>query len=238
MKTWQLTDSILYRRLMLIFQVDPALLTSRLPPGWQPPAVDDGNLAVGLCEVLLHLDADGNPVPNPTYHYAPINGDAFHQQSGEQANMRYLTLSDRPEEDVSHCLTATVRASHSMHVDAMDTTTIVKDSYKFIGQDGTIVSADVVYGMGGATLYRYPPPGMMVRCPDDPIRVWLYRNEELHETLFHRPSGLTRFEHLEYQVKIPMLSEIFNGSETLVGIIAVPWSRREVFAATPALEKI
>jgi len=61
---------------------------------------------------LLHLDADGNSVRNPTYYYAPINGDAVHQQSGEQANMRYLTLSDRPEEDVSQCLTARVHASH------------------------------------------------------------------------------------------------------------------------------
>lgn len=220
-----------YRRLMLNFFVDPEGLAARLPVGWRPvDRLGGSNVTLGLCEVLLHVDANGEPVSTPSYCYGPLNGSAKDEVSGEMVNMRYLTLTSR-REDSSGCLTRIVEGRHESELRvAPDQRVVVREQYKFASPEVRI-TVDVEYQRPQPVLRRLEPPGMRVRCPDDPRFLAYYLNEELQEVVYMESEGIDLRHRFECTVEIDELASMFVGTERLVSLIAVPISRREIWLA-------
>ncbi len=226
---FHLTGWYYYRRLMLNFLVDTDVLAARLPTGWLPiERLRGSNLTVGLCEVLLHVDRDGTPVPTPAYCYVPVNGNVRNDRDGETANMRYLTLTTR-REALGDCLTRLVEGSHTCELgfDA-EKRSVIREHYDFTSPEVRVV-ADVDYERPQPVLGRHPPSGMRVRCPDRTDDFVIYWNEEVQELVYVATEGVDVRRRFEYTIEISEMSELFGGKERLASLVAVPISRREIW---------
>lgn len=229
---WEPVGSYYYNRVMLIFRANPDALQSRLPHPWTVHDFPDGaNIVIGFCEVLLHLDAAEQPVPTAQYYYSPINGRAFNPDNGENANMRYATLSDRLE-DRSKPLTIVTNASHEKRIDGDGREVFVKERFEFSSEGDSELSLNLEYRravpqstgrIGSENSHQ-----MFVRYPSGSSELYLYRNEELHDVLFSVDGGIDRLQSLEYRISNPVLKEIFDGTEDLRRVTSVPISKREV----------
>ena len=225
----RLEGSYIYQRVMLNFRVDAARLGSRLPPGWRPEdRLGGSNLTVGFCDVLEHVDALERPIPTPAYRYVPFNGNS-QGPHGLGANWRYATYSDRPE-DLGKCLTKLARSSRSFRLTDRDGTVVIEESYEFAGEDGGVMSVHLEYERGTPRHYASADDGMHVRCPAEPDIEFVYRNEEWRDMVLHREDAIDRTRSLEYRIAVPGFGDVFDSSEELVSVAAIPWSRRQVFS--------
>lgn len=226
---FHLTGWYHYRRLMLNFLVDADALAARLPAGWHPiERLGGSNLTIGLCEVLLHVDRNGAPVPTPAYYYVPVNGNARNDHSGETANMRYLTLTTR-REALAGCLTRLVEGSHTCDLGFdPEKRSVMRERYVFMSSKVRVV-VDLDYERPQPVLLRLPPTGMRVRCPDGSDDLAIYWNEEVQERVYVASEGTDLRRRFEYTIEIPELSELFGGKERLASLVAVPMSRREIW---------
>jgi len=226
-----LESSYLYQRVMLNFRVDQNVLESRLPPGWRvEDRLGGSTLTVGFCDVLEHVDAGRRPIATPTYRYVPFNGTA-RGPAGLNANWRYMTYSDRPQ-DSEKCLTKSARSSRSYRLTSRDGSIVVEEFYEFALERGGVMMVRVEYERGVPRHYRYPGDGMHVRCPAEPEIEYVYRNEEWRDLILYRESRIDRVRTLDYQISVAEFNDLFDGSEQLVSVIAVPWSYRQVFSVT------
>lgn len=229
MSALRLESSYIYQRVMLNFSVEPSRLQSRLPEPWRlEERLGGSNLTVGFCDVLVHLDQEKRPLPTPRYRYVPFNGMAT-EPSGQLANMRYGTYSDRPE-DLGHCLTRGARAVARQHrLFDRDGTTFVEEGYDFALDHGGGLRVQLTYERGTPRRYASAGDGMHVRCPVDPVPEYVYRNEEWQDIVMQRTEGINRLQSLHYEIDAPEFVDLFDGSEQLVSVIAVPWSTRQIF---------
>lgn len=211
-----------YHRVMLNFAVDEERLAGRLPNGWRPVArLGGSNLTVGFCEVMLDVDAQGAPLPVSRYLYIPVNGLAARE--GETVNMRYLTFADRPEA-LGGCAVVATSAEHVQSATTGDDI-VVHDRYRFSGGPHDL-EVELSYARSPLTSSAGE---MLVRCPSDPSYRRLYRNEETGAIVRHADRAIDLATSLRYRIASPELVDMFDGSERLVSVVAVPASVRSVY---------
>jgi hypothetical protein len=208
-----------YQRIMLNFAVSNTALSRRLPPGWSPAARAGGsNVTAGFCEVW-----NDEPAEFSSYLYVPVNGVAQHDD-GRSANMRYLTVSDRPSA-IGGCsvLTATA-AEHTVTTRSRDGELVTSERYRFSCASGELFM-EIEFTRGGFPLLV---AGMDVLCPDDPTYARRYENEELNLMLRGPAAKVDRVRSLKYRVTVGELADLFDGSERLMSVASIPTSKRVV----------
>lgn len=215
-----------YNRTMLSFQVDEQLLQARLSPPWVANSDEYGNLVVGFCEVWGLFDAERQAAPHPVYHYIPFNGMATNTETGEQANMRYLTLSDRPD-DLASPLTVAATVQHDRRVSTRGRDVRVEEEFVFTDADGGVVQAHVAYVRPEPRLGRQGE--MRVRYPGAEGQAFVYRNEPSLYELVDVVKGINRIEAIEYAITVDGVRGLFDGSESLMDVTVVPTDKREMF---------
>jgi hypothetical protein len=217
-----------YSRIMLVFRVDGGALRGRLPKGWEPVDDESGNLAIGLCQVILATDADGHPVEEPRNLYVPINGPARDLATGEVANMRYYTIALYPESlignDPSHALVEGGAFHRSFHWEHSDADAQVTERYQVEPESGGRLNLNIQFRPG---MPERAEGEMRARYPSEPHHFMTYRIEELQDFL-QGSEQASRVISLELELKIPQLEDLFDGSEDLVAVVWVPWSQRWV----------
>jgi hypothetical protein len=57
-------------------------------------------------------------------------------------------------------------------------------------------------------------------------------NEEWRDLILHREDRIDRTRRLDYRIAVAEFNDLFNGSEQLVSVVAVPWSHRQIFSVT------
>lgn len=211
-----------YHRVMLNFAVDEVRLASRLPDGWRPGArLGGSNLTVGFCEVTLDVDARGTPLNVSRYLYVPVNGNA--QREGETVNMRYVTFADRPEA-LGGCAVVACSAEHTQSITTGEEL-VVNERYRF-HRGPHDLELELSYERSPLTSIAAE---MVVRCPNDPSYRRVYQNEEIRSIVRRTDQAIDRTTSLRYRIASPALADLFDGSERLVSVVAVPTSVRSVY---------
>lgn len=212
---------------MLAFRVDRARLDSRLPDGWR--SVDHagfGNVVAGFCEVLLYQDADGQPIGGARRFYVPVNGTATHGLAAAEANFRYATFADGPD-PFPGCSATMCTVEHRLSFETDGPRSTCSEYHRYVGDAETLLELSLSYDRG--RLERGSGE-MAVRCPDDPSIVLTYWNDEPQDVVYSAEDGVDRRKDFGYVLRSPVLADIFDGSERLIAVVAVPTSERRVFS--------
>ncbi|OLC17072.1 MAG: hypothetical protein AUH29_03545 [Candidatus Rokubacteria bacterium 13_1_40CM_69_27] len=228
-----LVQSTLDSRIALAFRVKAEELQRLVPASWQiSPAgtgpSKDANLTVTFAERLLDQDGQGKPVAVATYRLVALSTQVKHPQTGEAGPMSIRVFSSTPDGVPGFYKTAvqaTVRREQTVKGIGVEPGAVVETWEMRNGSGGTI-ELKVQYTR--ATPSRAKGEAKP-RSSVDPAIWRIYRFEQAVDVLRSIPAGIDRVQSYQLRVNVPEIGKLFDGSEQLVSISAVPVYTRQTF---------
>ncbi len=223
-------ESALFFRIYVAFSVDQKAAQAWLPATWRAVSLPKGpfkgaNLLVILDDKFIVQDGEGKPNKGGTYCSAVLVAFGKNEQTGAFAPfvIRIYWPYDDP-----HAYKNAVKAK-------------VFRGATLQGADlgGRVSEVWTVQDSAGGTMeflmdYQRAIPKrtkreFKVRSSIEPDFFRIYRDDYVHELVKSIPAGIDKVKNYKFRVTKSELSEMFDGSEQLVGI-SVNYSRvREVF---------
>ncbi len=227
-----LLNSTIDTKIQVRLRVDPAGLQGRLSSPWQVAPVTEGvhqgtNLMVIFNDVLLRQDAEGNAAPDAVNRFVGFLIPAVRPQTKEATTFMLRIFAAHPESipgRYKNSLAATVRREHA--VAGTDLQTVCTERFDFAVAGGGAVELRLQYHRGIPSRVAWPTN---LRSTADPAILRVYRSEALIDVVKSVPAGIDRVQHYQLRVTVPELHDLFDGTERLVSITAVPWFVRQEF---------
>lgn len=212
-------------RLTLAFDLPDAALAEVMPESWTSAPFGGGPFA-GADAVFVDshrlVDPDGNPLYGGRYRGMAVAAPAKSNGSDETVFMvTHVYVSDAAINPYQNSVAARITREVSSSA---------------TGADPAKVSQSWSIEPGGAVLlnlsYSEAMPGRSQGAPHihsavDPDFYRIYRFDQFAHLL--KGGEIDRVDSLSLDITIPELGALFNGSETLVGVLAVPWYMREIW---------
>ena len=214
-------------------RANPAALQRRLPQPWLVTPAAEGphagaNLVVIFSEVLLRQDAGGGQAPDAVDLSVAFLIPAAHVQTQEPASFIFRILTANPAGvpgRYRNSVRATAKRLRRLAGDGLSTT--VTDEMALRSVDGGHVELRLQYQPGVPVRMQWPTT---LRSAADPSLVRTYRSDALVDVVWSEPAGIARARDVQFRVTDPSLRDLFDGTERLISIAAIPWFIREEFA--------
>ncbi len=214
-------------------RANPAALQRRLPQPWLVTPAAEGphagaNLVVIFSEVLLRQDAGGGPAPDAIDLSVAFLIPAAHVQTQEPASFIFRILTASPAGvpgRYRNSVRATAKRLRRLAGDGLSTT--VTDEMALHSAESGHVELRLQYQPGVPVRMPWPTT---LRSTADPSLARAYRSDALVDVVWSEPAGIARARDVQFRVTDPSLRDLFDGTERLVSIAAIPWFIREEFA--------
>jgi len=214
-----LVESALFFRIYVAFSVDQNAAQAWLPAPWKAVSVPRGpfkgaNLYVLFDDKFIVQDGEGKPYKGGTYCLAALIGFGKNQQTGEFA--AFVTRVYWPYDDPG-CYRNGVKATvfRGATLQGADLGGRVSEVWKV--QDSAGGTMEFLMDYQRAVPERTKRE-FKVRSSVDPDILFNYRDDYAHELVKSIPAGIDRVKNYKFRVTMSELSEMFDGSEQLVGI--------------------
>jgi hypothetical protein len=216
-------------RTSLAFRIDPALLRPLLPQGWEPvpsasPATPGATANVTFMEREIVLDPQGKPVRTGTSRYAVLGVPARNPATGQSNTIIVAGLSPEGEGAYGVYTPATAATLKRTVDGAAESFARVEERWELAGANGDRLSLQVVYRRGPVAKARVET---VVRSARKPEFQRTYRIEQAADVV-RSATAPDRVEQITFQAAGPSFGRLFNGSETLLGVTAIPYYVREI----------
>jgi hypothetical protein len=225
-----LVEDSLFFRIYVAFSVDQKAAQAWLPAPWKAVSLPRGpfkgaNLYVLLDDKFIMQDAEGKPIKGGTYCIAALIGFGKNQQTGEFA--AFVTRLYWPYDDPGYYknhVKATVFRGATLQ--GTDLGGRVSEVWKVQDSAGGIMEFLMDYERA---VPKRTKREFKVRSSVEPDFFRIYRDDYAHELVKSIPAGIDRVKNYKFRVTMSELSEMFDGSEQLVGISVNPSRVRQVF---------
>jgi hypothetical protein len=216
-------------RTSLSFKVDADAVQRLLPAGWvSAPSTSagtpDANLTVTFMERVIVLDPKGAPVRTGTSRYVVVGVPARNLQTGEVNTMIVGGLSPEGAGAYAVYRKATVAKLDRTTSGESDSHAHVRESWEFASVSGDRVELRLAFQRGAVTKTHAET---VVRSAAKPEFQRTYRIDQATDVL-RSVSTTDHVEQLTFLATGPSFSKLFDGSETLLGVSAIPFYVREI----------
>lgn len=228
-----LVASDVHSRLVLAFRVADAPLQKRLPPGWLPnPATSgptkDANLLVSFVDRLSNLDPEGKAVAGGRDRYAVMAVPVKESSTGATGSM--VVRSYTGNEKILPGAYGTTVLADVRHDSAAGGTNVepghATESWQLRLGDAGRLSLTLRYARG--TLSRMTTE-QKVYSPLRPDFHRIYRSDVIAEVVRSVPASVDRVEALDLKIDLNEFSDLFDGTQQLVGVLTAPWVARNIY---------
>lgn len=247
--SFSLVDTTIGNRLTLGFVAGTAALQRRLPQPWQIApfplsylsaiGIDvqklpaQANAVLVFNDILLNLDAQGQPLADATTRYVGFNIPAANPHTGEQGIIHTRIFTGHPRGIPGRYRDALLaRVQHEYHLIGEGTNATISEHYQIEPQTGGILDVRLTYGRGRLIRISGEHPNFPVWAAEDPRILRVYQEDSVLEVIRTDILGINHVQTLSFQMTIPELVDVFDGSERLVTIMANPHYSRKVFSPT------
>lgn len=224
-------QSTLDSRIVLAFVANTAEIQRWLPAPWQPSPVasgpaKDANLVVVFVDRLLNQDAEGKPTAIAAYRAVALAIPARNPQSGDSGPLLVRIYNSNPNEIPGFYKTAVLAS--------------VEREISWSGIDNSLGMAherwEVKDGKGGTLQLQLqyqrgvPTRGKLEAKPrsgSDPATWRIYRIEQATDVVKSLPAGIDRLKSYHFRSNVAELQKLFDGSERLISVTAIPWYTRQ-----------
>ena len=215
-------------RTILAFTVNPDALRTRLPAGWESapstaPASAGANLNVTVMDRTIVLDGQGKPFRTGTSRYAVLTVPA-RNAAGTTNNIVIGGIS--PDGAGAYGVYVPATAAHLERTVTGDTDqhARVQETWNFAAQSGEQIRVRIVYQRGAVTKSH---ADTVVRSAIHPEFQRTYHIDQALDVV--RGVGIPdRVERLDVVVSGPALASLFDGSQRVVSVGAVPYYVRDI----------
>lgn len=219
-------------RTILSFRISESALGDRLPPGWRPETFatgpqQGGNLRIAITEQLMVLDAEGRSAPTP--RFAPLVVNARRAGMAEAVPVVISAYIWRAGDSTYDPYGNGISALSEVKRDSAtspDGVTTVDELWRFHSHDGDSIELALrfvrsvpIYGRRDFKIYSAVNP--------DFYRI--YRLEHAEDVVMSKALNVDRRLAYSFSATGPRLSPLFDGTEELISVATLPWTRREVW---------
>ncbi len=228
-----LVQSTAETRLMVVLRVGQAELQKLLPASWQVISLPGGpfkeaNFFIVFIDGFLIQDAQGKPDKGGISRAVVFAVPAKHTQTGEIATVVTggftADISSVPGAYKNY-IGATIRREQT-HKGANLEAGVGEDFWEVRDTRGGTIELRVQYQ---CALPSRAKSEQKLYSAVEPSFFRIYRMETATDFLKSIPVGINRVQNYQLRVAVPELSKLFDGTEQLVGIAAIPLYVRQVF---------
>ena len=217
-------------RTTLSLQVRDAAVSKLLPAGWTlvpstAPANRGANLTVTLMERLAVLDPQGQPVRSGMIRYATITAPARNTATGQAGTLVIAGLSPDAPGAYDVYLPATVTKVERASSAEGEHGGTVRESWEFAASSGDRLELRLSYRRAAPVKSRAET---VVRSGRRPEFSRTYRIDQTSDVLRSLSAAEDRIDSLQFRGAGPMLGALFDGSERILSVTAVPFYAREI----------
>lgn len=216
-------------RMTLAFKVNPDALQKLLPQGWVPvpstaPGTPGSNLNVTMMERVIVLDPQGKPLRSGTSRYMVLSVPARNTQTGQTSTMIARGLSPEGAGAYGVYLTATTATVERTVSGDAEAYARVQEAWTFVAGSGERVELRIAYRRGAVTKAHVE---QVLRSARTPEFQRTYRIDQAADVL-RSASTPDRVDQLSFKATGPALAALFDGTEQLLGVTAIPFYVREI----------
>jgi len=221
-------------RIIVALRVGQAELQSWLPAPWQVNPIAKGplkeaNLYLSFVDRLLDQDAQGKPAAGGTCRVVALAAPAKHAQTGKSA--LFVIRVFAPHEDINlynpykNSVRATIRREYTFKGADLEPGT-VSDLWELRDSAGGMLQFRIEYQRAVPSRAK---PEIKPRSAVEPTFFRIYRIDQGSDLIKSIPAGIDRVQSYQLHVTMSELRKMFDGSEKVVGILAIPWYVRKLF---------
>ncbi len=217
------------QRIILAFKVNPDVLQRMLPAGWvsapsTSPATPGANLNVTMMERQVVLDPQGKTLRTGTSRYMVLGAPARNAQTGQANTLIISGLSPEGAGAYGVYLTAATATVERTTSGEAEGAANVREAWTFAATTGERVELRVTYTRGAAARSR---ADSVVRSGLKPEFQRTYHIDQATDVVRSANSS-DRVSQLSFSATGKILSPLFDGSQQLLGVTAVPYYVREI----------
>jgi hypothetical protein len=216
-------------RTSLSFRVRASLVRPLLPAGWDVVTQDGTDRAafgVTFIDRHLVLDGRGQPVRTGTIRYVVMSVQARRGESGQAGTMMVAGISPDGAGSYGVYQNATLARVERTGSGQAEDGSRAEEIWEMASAGGDRVVLRLRYRRSVAVRRQSMST---IRSGRNPEFTRTYRVVQVSDALGTPGDADRRIEALSFAASGPLFSKIFDGSETLVSVTAVPWYTREIF---------
>jgi len=218
-------------RVIIGFDVPDGATQPFLPEGWVPVAFPGGPLAGAEALVVLidrHVDrdAEGNP-KSPTTGRAAVLAGLAKDADGDAVRLYVLRIygTSANFDAYSNNMQAEVTRSYELEGPA-NTGRTSEQSWRIVPGAGGEMTFEMEYRTGTPS---WGPGEAFPWSNTVPEFSRIYRFNQLVDVVMSTALGMPAAGEVRFSSTVPELAGLFDGSESIVGVLNVPVYTREVF---------
>lgn len=217
------------QRIILAFRVNPDVLQRLLPAGWvsapsTSPATPGANLNVTMMERQVVLDPQGKPLRTGTSRYMVLGAPARNAQTGQANTLIISGVSPEGAGAYGVYLTAATATLERTTSGEAETPADVREAWTFVATTGERVELRVAYTRGATTKSH---ADTVVRSGRRPEFQRTYHIDQATDVV-RSANAADRVRQLSFNATGPTLAPLFDGSQVLLGVTAVPYYVRDI----------
>ncbi len=223
-------------RITLGFRVEPEAVQALLPVPWQLDPVAGGpfqgaNLMVAFIDRIREDDPEGKPRYSGANPFVVFSAPAKHPQTGEKATVLLSGFAQNPANVPGFYQVyraATVRVEHATKSHDLDAEEVTDfwEVRNAAGAGGMELRLQCSVKVTARTREQGEPNVISAK---DPGRCRSYKFEAATAVVESVSLGIDRVREYVFHVSLPEYSQLFDGSEQLLGITLMPWYLRQTF---------
>jgi hypothetical protein len=227
----KLTGTNVDVRTGLAFKASDAAVRKLLPAGWEPNPAAGGptqgaNLNVMLLEQIISQDPEGKPVALlrgvvMTIPAKKTGSDA----AGPMVFAGFFAPPAAAPGAYGVYMPAKVTAERRLR-SAVDGKTTVDESWELIADEAHALKIELQYVRGAAARVKVETRVYSAATPDF-FRI--YRTELASDVARSTATGVDRVLRFSLKASGRRIAPLFDGSEQLVAVTAIPWYSRQVY---------
>lgn len=231
--TETLVHSTMETRLLLALRVGQEELKKSLPATWQVTPIPggpmkDANFFIVFIDPLLFQDAQGKPDVEAINRYIVFAVPAKHTQTGEIATVvtgGFASAISNVPGPYKTNVQATVKREQT-YKGANIEGGVIDDFWEVRDTRGGIIELRIQYQRALPSRVKQD---QKLYSAVEPTFYRIYRQEMASDLVKSIPAGVDRVQSYRFRVAMPELKNLFDGSEQLVGVVALPLYLRQIF---------
>ncbi|MES3006627.1 MAG: hypothetical protein V4751_02535 [Pseudomonadota bacterium] len=217
-------------RTSLGFRVNAASITPLLPEEWSVATIADSpglvNLSVTFMDRHLVLDAQGQPVRTGTSRYMVMSVQARNANGEQVGTMIVNGISAEGPGAYEVYQQAVVAEVERTTTGQGEESGLSEETWQLAAESGDSVTLNLRYRKAAAVRRQSE---VVIRSGSRPEFTRTYHIDQASDVLGLPDAPDSRIEQLSFTVAGPLFSQIFDGTEVLTGVTAIPWYSREIF---------
>ncbi|MEH2545741.1 hypothetical protein V1283_002386 [Bradyrhizobium sp. AZCC 2262] len=224
----RLSGTNIDKRTTVAFRASDAVIGKLMPKGWVSNPIATGPLKGANATVVLidsYFASDADEKPRPPFSGFVLALPARKQETEIAGNLIVFGITTKEQAPGAYAVYVSGKAAIERTSKLSNGEMIIRENWQLTSDDGNELQVNVQFKRSLASRSK---TDARTRSGTNPDYYRIYRVDQATEIVRSAAESVDRAEAFIFRASGPKLTEIFDGTEQLVGIISTPVYSRTV----------